>query len=193
MSPSSYCWWICFTLFLSPSDAFVTLGSFVRGALRSSRSDTFYVASSDAMKRRLDTGYRPSNGRVRDVHIRLHPMYAAADTGVELRRGTAAAAGEDILDVAIVGAGPAGLALAVGLKEKGLRVKVFEAAPEIKERGAAVFLQVRVSFDGVRACSCARSPAASLACASSSERRRMVLLLFKNSNIVKRDAARILL
>lgn len=48
---------------------------------------------------------------------------------------------EDVLDVAIVGAGPAGLALALGLKRKGLRVKVFEAVPEIKERGAAVFLQ----------------------------------------------------
>ena len=49
---------------------------------------------------------------------------------------------EALLDVAIVGAGPAGLALAVGLKEKGVRVKVFEAAPEISERGAAVFVQV---------------------------------------------------
>lgn len=52
-------------------------------------------------------------------------------------------AGQEVLDVAIVGAGPAGLALAVGLKGKGLRVKVYEAAPEIKERGAAFFLQVR--------------------------------------------------
>lgn len=50
-------------------------------------------------------------------------------------------ASEEMLDVAIVGAGPAGLALAIGLLEKGLRVKVFEAAPEIKERGAAVFMQ----------------------------------------------------
>lgn len=51
--------------------------------------------------------------------------------------------GQEVLDVAIVGAGPAGLAAAVGLKEKGLKVKVFEAAPQITERGAAVFLQVR--------------------------------------------------
>lgn len=50
---------------------------------------------------------------------------------------------QEVLDVAIVGAGPAGLAAAVGLKGKGLNVKVFEAAPQITERGAAVFLQVR--------------------------------------------------
>lgn len=49
---------------------------------------------------------------------------------------------QDVLDFAIVGGGPAGLAAAVGLKEKGLAVKVFEAAPRITERGAAVFLQV---------------------------------------------------
>ncbi|CAM9294058.1 unnamed protein product [Scytosiphon promiscuus] len=48
---------------------------------------------------------------------------------------------KEVLDVAIVGAGPAGLAAAVGLKGKGLNVKVFEAAPEITERGAAVFMQ----------------------------------------------------
>lgn len=47
-----------------------------------------------------------------------------------------------LLDVAIIGAGPAGLALAVVLKGKGLRIKVFEAAPAINERGSAVFIQV---------------------------------------------------
>lgn len=52
---------------------------------------------------------------------------------------------EEILDFAIVGAGPAGLALAIAMREKGLSVRVFEAASEVKERGAAVFLQV--SFD----------------------------------------------
>lgn len=51
-----------------------------------------------------------------------------------------------MLDVAIVGAGPAGLALAIGLLAKGLRVRVFEAAPEIKERGAAVFMQASCLF-----------------------------------------------
>ena len=55
------------------------------------------------------------------------------------------ATNDALVDVAIIGAGPAGLALAVGLKEKGVRVKVFEAAPEISERGAAVFVQVRPS------------------------------------------------
>lgn len=62
---------------------------------------------------------------------RLQPLLSAVDTVVS----------SEVLDVAIVGAGPAGLALAVGLRGKGLRVKVFEAAPEIKARGAAVFLQ----------------------------------------------------
>eukprot|EP00904_Undaria_pinnatifida_P001832 jgi/Undpi1/1164/HiC_scaffold_10.g04626.m1 len=64
----------------------------------------------------------------------MHPQLAASQDGEE-------AGEEEVLDMAIVGAGPAGLALAIGLLEKGLRVKVFEAAPEIKERGAAVFMQ----------------------------------------------------
>lgn len=51
---------------------------------------------------------------------------------------------EEVLDVAIVGAGPAGLALAIGMRSKGLRVKVFEAAPEMADRGAAVFVQVNL-------------------------------------------------
>ncbi|CAM9395042.1 unnamed protein product, partial [Ectocarpus sp. 13 AM-2016] len=55
-----------------------------------------------------------------------------------------ASSGQKVLDFAIVGGGPAGLAAAVGLKEKGLNVKVFEAAPEFSERGAAVFLQVMI-------------------------------------------------
>lgn len=38
----------------------------------------------------------------------------------------AAAVEQEVLDFAIVGGGPAGLAAAVGLKEKGLHVKVFE-------------------------------------------------------------------
>ncbi|CAM9281812.1 unnamed protein product, partial [Discosporangium mesarthrocarpum] len=45
------------------------------------------------------------------------------------------------LDVAIVGGGPAGLALALSLKGKGLSVRVFESTAEVKERGSAVFLQ----------------------------------------------------
>lgn len=64
----------------------------------------------------------------------MHPQLAASQDGEE-------AGGEEVLDMAIVGGGPAGLALAIGLLEKGLRVTVFEAAPEIKERGAAVFMQ----------------------------------------------------
>lgn len=35
---------------------------------------------------------------------------------------------QEVLDFAIVGGGPAGLAAAVGLKQKGLNVKVFEGA-----------------------------------------------------------------
>ena len=61
-------------------------------------------------------------------------------------------ASEEMLDAAIVGAGPAGLALAIGLLAKGLRVRVFEAAPEIKERGAAVFMQVSCLFKAAFAC-----------------------------------------
>lgn len=44
----------------------------------------------------------------------------------------AAAVEQEVLDFAIVGGGPAGLAAAVGLKEKGLNVKVFEG--ELGER-----------------------------------------------------------
>ncbi|CAM9349356.1 unnamed protein product [Choristocarpus tenellus] len=46
-----------------------------------------------------------------------------------------------VLDLAIVGGGPAGLALALALKRKGLDVCVYESVSNIKERGAAVFLQ----------------------------------------------------
>eukprot|EP00903_Cladosiphon_okamuranus_P008245 g7937.t1 len=59
----------------------------------------------------------------------------------EATAAATAAVEQEVLDFAIVGGGPAGLAAAVGLKEKGLNVKVFEAAPEISEKGAAVFLQ----------------------------------------------------
>lgn len=52
---------------------------------------------------------------------------------------------DDIVDCAIIGGGPAGLALAIALSERGLHVKVFEAVSEIKERGAAVFLQVGIN------------------------------------------------
>lgn len=69
---------------------------------------------------------------------RVHPLFASSQDG----RQDGEASEEEVLDVAVVGAGPAGLALAIGLLAKGLRVRVFEAAPEIKERGAAVFMQV---------------------------------------------------
>lgn len=68
-----------------------------------------------------------------------------ASSVTALQETAAAAAkslGQEVLDFAIVGGGPAGLAAAVGLKRKGLAVKVFEAAPKITERGAAVFVQV---------------------------------------------------
>lgn len=80
-----------------------------------------------------------SSGRERKGH-------ASSATALQDTTSTATSQGQEVLDFAIVGGGPAGLAAAVGLKEKGLAVKVFEAAPEITERGAAVFLQVcRVS------------------------------------------------
>lgn len=43
-----------------------------------------------------------------------------------LAASSAIAVEPEVLDFAIVGGGPAGLAAAVGLKEKGLNVKVFE-------------------------------------------------------------------
>lgn len=46
--------------------------------------------------------------------------------------------------MAIIGAGPAGLALTAAMRAKGLSVGVFEAVSEVKERGAAVFLHVSV-------------------------------------------------
>lgn len=71
---------------------------------------------------------------------------ASSATACEDITEAKSAVGQEVLDFAIVGGGPAGLAAAVGLKEKGLAVKVFEAAPRITERGAAVFLQVGVVF-----------------------------------------------
>lgn len=56
------------------------------------------------------------------------------ENGLTLSEAAAAAAAapaapavkQEVLDFAIVGGGPAGLAAAVGLKDKGLNVKVFE-------------------------------------------------------------------
>lgn len=48
---------------------------------------------------------------------------------------------EGVIDVAIIGAGPAGLSLAIALREKGLHVQVFEATAAIQQSGAAVFIQ----------------------------------------------------
>lgn len=55
---------------------------------------------------------------------------------------------DGIVDCAIIGGGPAGLALAIALSKRGLYVKVFEAVSDIKEKGAAVFLQVGMSVFG---------------------------------------------
>ena len=44
------------------------------------------------------------------------------------------------LNVAIVGGGIGGLALALGLKRKGLRCHVFESVPEVKELGVGITL-----------------------------------------------------
>ncbi|CAM9420383.1 unnamed protein product [Ectocarpus sp. 12 AP-2014] len=72
--------------------------------------------------------------------VRKCPSKGLASSATASASATASS-GQKVLDFAIVGGGPAGLAAAVGLKEKGLNVKVFEAAPEFSERGAAVFLQ----------------------------------------------------
>lgn len=85
--------------------------------------------TSSCAKHRAHHSSRRGN-RSRDS---LSPLFAVEErTRVE----------DEVLDVAIVGAGPAGLALAIGLRSKGLHVKVFEAAPEMSNKGAAVFLQV---------------------------------------------------
>lgn len=50
----------------------------------------------------------------------------ASASAAEEAAPAAGALEQEVLDFAIIGAGPAGLAAAVGLKEKGLNVKVFE-------------------------------------------------------------------
>ena len=44
------------------------------------------------------------------------------------------------MEVAIVGGGIAGLALALNLHERGIACRVFEAAPEVKELGVGITL-----------------------------------------------------
>src|SRR4051794_2437199 len=44
------------------------------------------------------------------------------------------------LDIAIVGCGLIGLQLALGLERRGIRVKVYEQASELKEIGAGIGL-----------------------------------------------------
>lgn len=92
----------------------------------------------------------PSSSRSQRARDRLRPLFAVENKvrADEVLDVAFMGATEEVLDVAIVGAGPAGLALAIGLKQKGLHVKVFEAVPEIKERGAAVFLQASSKSSG---------------------------------------------
>lgn len=51
-------------------------------------------------------------------------------------------------DIAIVGGGICGLALAINLYRRGIRAHVFEAAPEIRELGVGITLLPH----GVRTC-----------------------------------------
>ena len=44
------------------------------------------------------------------------------------------------INIAIVGGGIAGLALALGLKRKGLSCEIYESVPEIKELGVGITL-----------------------------------------------------
>ena len=65
----------------------------------------------------------PASGRISIPRRRqsLASSAAAADAAA-----AAAVVEQEVLDFAIVGGGPAGLAAAVGLKKKGLNVKVYE-------------------------------------------------------------------
>ncbi|WP_029004899.1 FAD-dependent monooxygenase [Azorhizobium doebereinerae] len=47
-----------------------------------------------------------------------------------------------MLDIAIIGAGPGGLATALRLHQKGFRPKIYEAAPELKPLGVGVDIKV---------------------------------------------------
>lgn len=57
----------------------------------------------------------------------IRPHVLASTTATQ-EAPAVAAVEQELLDFAIVGGGPAGLAAAVGLKARGLNVKVFEGA-----------------------------------------------------------------
>ena len=70
------------------------------------------------------------------------------------RRGAPAVEDENVCDVAIVGAGPGGLAAALALQRAGLDVRVFEQREEFRPAGVAIFiwphgLNALKSFDPV--------------------------------------------
>ena len=44
------------------------------------------------------------------------------------------------MNIVIVGGGIAGLALALGLKQRGITARVYESAPEVKELGVGITL-----------------------------------------------------
>ena len=44
------------------------------------------------------------------------------------------------MNIAVIGGGIAGLAFALGLKQRGIACKVYESAPEVKELGVGITL-----------------------------------------------------
>lgn len=69
-----------------------------------------------------------SSGRTQSTRLNAVAIPAPAIPAPAVKVQASSAVDQEVLDFAIVGGGPAGLAAAVGLKAKGLNVKVFEGA-----------------------------------------------------------------
>src|SRR4051794_23738132 len=85
-----------------------------------------------------------AGGHRRDPALRAHRRLSAGGAGEPgaspQGRGQVPRDPEEAMKIAIIGGGIGGLALALGLQQRGIAATVYEAAPEVKELGVGITL-----------------------------------------------------